>query len=570
MRIGDGLRIGVTGATACVAVALGLPPTAVATEVVSQAFTTPGEQPFVVPPGVTSVKVTLVGGNGAAGTGAPGGPGATVSGTLAVSPGETLYAEVGGNGVALGTGVNDMGGYNGGGAGGLRQTFGTASGGGGGGGASDVRRCSPSAPPVGCGVTQSLASRMVVAGGGGGGGGNGESPPTTAGGNGGPADMGGNAGAYDTKGDQGGSGGLRGTASSGGAAGSPSVDCTQANPEACPSAGQLGSGGVGGYGLGGGGGGGGGGIFGGGGGGGGAGTIEPSFAYTNGGGGGGGGGSSGVLTGATGVSSFAFAPTAEGAQPSITFSWTPPPPAVITTTVSAIAETTAILNGTVNPNAWQPTTCGFSISPAPTGLSSFPCTQQLATGGLPVPVSATAVGLTPGTKYTVMLTASTIQGASSGNPVSFMTQSATPPGGPVSLLSVGELKLSPSTFRRGKHTATLAKTKARKKVPTATFISFQLSEAATATLTFEESQSGVKTGKRCVAKSKQHAKGKRCPLWVPVRGGITRTGHTGLDKIRFEGILDGNKPLPLANTAFRSKRAPPPPVPPRLSVRRSS
>jgi hypothetical protein len=550
MRIGDGLRIGVAGACACVTVVLGLPPTAVATEVVSQALTTPGEQPFVVPPGVTSVKVTLVGGNGAAGTGAPGGPGATVSGTLTVSPGETLYAEVGGNGVALGTGINDMGGYNGGGAGGLRQTFGTASGGGGGGGASDVRRCSPSAPPVGCGVAQSLASRLLVAGGGGGGGGNGESPPTTAGGNGGPADMGGNAGAYDTRGDQGGSGGLRGTASYGGAAGSPSVDCTQANPEACPSAGQLGSGGVGGYGLGGGGGGGGGGIFGGGGGGGGAGTIEPSFAYTNGGGGGGGGGSSGVPTGATGVSSFAFAPTAEGAQPSITFSWTPPPPAVITTTASAITETTATLNGTVNPNAWQPTACGFALFPAPAGVSAFPCAQQLAIGIAPIPVSATAAGLTPGTKYTVTLTASTVQGAGSGASVSFTTPSTIGTGksgaSVGTALSLTSVKLSPTTFRRGKHLATIAKTKVKQKktVPTATTISFLLSEAATVTLSLEQSSPGVLSGHKCVMKSKVHRQGHSCIRYVPVHGGVSRGGHAGLDKIHFEGILDASKPLP--------------------------
>lgn len=51
-------------------------------------------------------------------------------------------------------------------------------------------------------------------------------------------------------------------------------------------------------------------------------------------------------------------------------------------------------------------------------------------------------------------------------------------------------------------------------------------------------------GKRCVAKSKLNAKGKRCSLWVPYLGGVTRAGHEGLDKIRFEGVLDAKKPLP--------------------------
>ena len=106
------------------------------------------------------------------------------------------------------------------------------------------------------------------------------------------------------------------------------------------------------------------------------------------------------------------------------------------------------------------------------------------------------------------------------------------------------LKLSPSAFRRGKHTATLAKAKAKKKVPTATTISFELSQAATVTLSFEKSRPGVTVGKRFVAESKRNAKGKRCSLWTSVRGGVTRAGHAGLDKIRFEGILDTKKSLP--------------------------
>ena len=77
---------------------------------------------FVVPPVVTSVNVMLVGGNGGAGAhgtnggaGATGGARATEVATIAATPGEKLYTEVGGDG-----GAGDMtglgnGGYNGGG-----------------------------------------------------------------------------------------------------------------------------------------------------------------------------------------------------------------------------------------------------------------------------------------------------------------------------------------------------------------------------------------------------------------------------------------------------------------------
>jgi hypothetical protein len=76
---------------------------------------THGEQTFVVPAWVSSVQVTAVGANGAPGQSqvlsgnGSGGFGAVVSGRLSVSPGQTLYVEVGGNGFS-------EGGFNGGGS----------------------------------------------------------------------------------------------------------------------------------------------------------------------------------------------------------------------------------------------------------------------------------------------------------------------------------------------------------------------------------------------------------------------------------------------------------------------
>jgi hypothetical protein len=75
------------------------------------------------------------------------------AGDLAVTPGETLYLDLGGNGT-------ELGGFNGGGDGGAGARAGRA----GGGGATDIRTI-PSGDPG------SLASRVFVAGGGGGGGG---------------------------------------------------------------------------------------------------------------------------------------------------------------------------------------------------------------------------------------------------------------------------------------------------------------------------------------------------------------------------------------------------------------
>jgi hypothetical protein len=228
------------------------------------------EQHFVVPAGVTRVHVVAFGGAGAMGwpgnefpeahPGA-GGLGAVVSGNVGVTPGETLFVEVGGEGETpfpehLQSG---RGGFNGGGSspiGGL---------GGGGGGATDVRMASIGAEPS-PGNKASLESRLLVAAGGGGGG---ETQCEIGGGGaGGNAEEEGHAGFGCTSF---GGGGGAGTSKKGGAGGTSSE--STAGTE-----GALGSGGGGGGGAGGGGlyGGGSGGAGIGGGGGGGGSNLVPA------------------------------------------------------------------------------------------------------------------------------------------------------------------------------------------------------------------------------------------------------------------------------------------------------
>lgn len=137
-------------------------------------FTTAGETPVVIPPGVTSLQIDAIGGAGENGfvpraglVGPSGGAGAEVVGTLPVTPGETIYVDVG-----IGGGIGILG------AGGESADAG--------GGESGVRLC-----PLGTAMCpDGLASdstQVLVAGGGGGGG---EGPAATPGG------AGGNAGVY--------------------------------------------------------------------------------------------------------------------------------------------------------------------------------------------------------------------------------------------------------------------------------------------------------------------------------------------------------------------------------------
>jgi len=212
------------------------------------------------------------GGGGIASVIAAGGFGAVVSGQLAVSPGETLYVEVGSNGNgSLGAAT-----FGGGGAGGSSAAAG--------GGASDVRTIPISQ------TAATLGSRLLVAAGGGGGG---ELSNTSAAGStGGSAGIdqngngaGGSNGPDATSTAQGGTGGGGATPSAAGAGGSGGLGTVSSGDAGA--AGMVGVAGAGGSHATG-GGGGGGGYFGGGGGGGGG----RDNTGSGGGGGGGGAGSS--------------------------------------------------------------------------------------------------------------------------------------------------------------------------------------------------------------------------------------------------------------------------------------
>lgn len=264
--------------------AAGTPPT------VEETFLSTGaEQSFLVPVGVSSVRVQAIGAAGQSGMPAPGGTvgsggtGAAVTGALPVTAGETLYVEVAANG------------FNGGGSGGF--------GGGSGGDASDART-------VPMASAETLESRLLVAAGGGGGGGAFFGGVAGSGGNAGSP--GANGAGENSRGD--GTGGGAGTLTGGGAGGS---SC--GFPPAEGTGGSAGQGGFGGNDFGApqtGGGGGGGGYFGGGGA---EGTCFNGGPEST--GGGGGGGSSFVYGGAT-FSSFGAASLST--VPSVSISYLTP------------------------------------------------------------------------------------------------------------------------------------------------------------------------------------------------------------------------------------------------------
>jgi hypothetical protein len=111
-------------------------------------------------------------------------------------------------------------------------------------------------------------------------------------------------------------------------------------------------------------------------------------------------------------------------------------------------------------------------------------------------------------------------------------------GGPSATpaLSVSGVALSPARFHRGRHLATISRAK---PAPVGTTVSFQLSQAASVTLSFERVLTGVRSGHRCVAPGRSAGKRQRCSRLVLVAGGVQRSAHAGVNRIHFEGVLDG-------------------------------
>jgi hypothetical protein len=163
--------------------------------------------------------------------------------------------------------------------------------------------------------------------------------------------------------------------------------------------------------------------------------------------------------------------------------------------------------------------------------------QQVGAGSAPVAVSTGVDGLKRSTTYTVTLVASSAQGTTSGASVGFSTPA---PGAGGGSLSVTQLALSRARFHRGRHAATISTSKGTKA---GTTISFRLSGAGTVTLSFQRVQAGVLVGRRCLAPGKGHARGRRCSRYTAIAHAVARAGHAGLNRVHFEGVLDGGARL---------------------------
>jgi hypothetical protein len=96
-------------------------------------------------------------------------------------------------------------------------------------------------------------------------------------------------------------------------------------------------------------------------------------------------------------------------------------PIVVTRPASSVTPTSATLNGTVNPETNEVTSCKFEYGTTPSYGSSAVCVPSPGKGNLAVVVSASVTGLTPNTLYHFTISATTIEGTSVAADRTFLT-----------------------------------------------------------------------------------------------------------------------------------------------------
>jgi streptogramin lyase len=220
----------------------------------------------------------------------------------------------------------------------------------------------------------------------------------------------------------------------------------------------------------------------------------------------------------------------------------PGEPLVTTGLASAVVPTTAMLNGTVNPQG-SVTRYHFEYGTSTAYGTTVPVPDASVGSDTATHAVAQAIaGLAPGTTYHFRLVATNSAGTAAGADQTFTTL---PPNPLVPPPRLSGLKLTPSRFRAARRGGSIA---SAKRPPTGARISYRDSVRATARFTVRRVVAGVRVGKRCVRpRGRPSKRARRCQLLVTL-GSFLHADKPGRNRFRFTGRVSGKKLPPGAYT----------------------
>jgi hypothetical protein len=229
-----------------------------------------------------------------------------------------------------------------------------------------------------------------------------------------------------------------------------------------------------------------------------------------------------------------------------------PAPAAVTGAATGVTTSSAVLNGTVNPNTIA-TTYHFEYGPT-TSYGSSTSSADAGAGGADVPVSAALTGLSAGATLHYRVVAVSRGGTATG---ADQTVTTTTPGGggggggggasPPRF--VGALSLQPALFRAASRGASVS---TARRHPIGTTVKFRLSEAATVRFRVERARPGNRVKGRCVKPARANRHARKCIRYVLLPGGgFTVVASAGQTSFHFTGRLR-NRKLPVGGYRLRA------------------
>ncbi|HLY49027.1 MAG TPA: hypothetical protein VKR21_07510, partial [Solirubrobacteraceae bacterium] len=192
---------------------------------------------------------------------------------------------------------------------------------------------------------------------------------------------------------------------------------------------------------------------------------------------------------------------------------------------------------TCSQGLWQPDLVGAFLYRAPGSFG-----YQWSLNGTAIAGAATSSYTTsaPG-NYNCQVTGTNPAGSSSQTSAPFaVTAAVHHPAPPPTLTAVAQ---SHRRWREGNKLAVITR---KRRPPVGTTFSFTLNEPASVSFTFSQRVTGRRVKGRCVAQTSKNRHKHACTRSL-VRGALSFTGHSGLNRVTFQGRISKHKRLKPGN-----------------------